>query len=403
MIPMISTANPIAMLRRAVLATALAFGILVPASRADTTDIIPNATQPDARNLGYVAQKIRDGRTVRVGFLGGSITQGAGAKRHSDSYYWQTKARLAEFAEKSGATIESALAAVGGTGSDYGAHRVGMQLLDKNLDLLVVEFAVNDYQNPNALDGMEGIVRQALAANPHMGVVLFYTANRRMIEDCYNKGELPPSIIAFNRIAQHYNLAEVNAGPKVRELFASNRSTPELFFPDKTHPTSEGHAFYSDILSGALITALQSAPAPSEQALPAPLGSGRYERATLLPISPVAMTGEWVQEKPGYYTYFGLWKTSVEGASLTFDISGERVALLCGKLSRLHVTGPGIDKILRTPGKRNGIPTFQALFDDAEHPVTGRITLTVEADIKGDADAEIIGLAVIRAKDPASR
>lgn len=400
---MIPTAHSIALLRRAVLATALAFGILVSASRANTTEFIPDTIRPDARNLGYVAQKIRDGRTVSIGFLGGSITQGAGAKRHSDSYYWQTKARLAEFAGKSGATVESALAAVGGTGSDYGAHRVGMQLLDKNLDLLVVEFAVNDYQNPNAFDGMEGIVRQALAANPRMGVVLFYTANRRMIEDFYNKGELPPSIVAFHRIARHYNLAEVNAGPKVWQLFASNRSTPELFFPDKTHPSSEGHAFYSDILSGALITALQSAPAPSEQVLPTPLGSGRFERATLLPISPVAMTGEWVQEKPGYYTYFGLWKASAAGTSMTFEVSGERVVLLCGKLSRLHVTGPGIDKVLRTPGKRNGIPTFQLLFDDAERPVTGLITLTVEADIKGDAEAEIAGIAVIRASHSTPR
>jgi Lysophospholipase L1 and related esterases len=382
--------------RRALFAAGLAFGLLLSALRADTTEFIPHTIRPDARNLDHVARKIREGETVRIGFLGGSITQGAGAKRHADSYYWQTKTRLTKFAEKSGANVESVLAAVGGTGSDYGAHRVGLQLLDKNLDLLVVEFAVNDFQNPNALDGMEGIVRQALAANPRMGVVLFYTANRRMIEEYYHKGALPPSIVAFHRVARHYDLAEVNAGPKVWELLASNRSTPELFFPDKTHPSFEGHTFYAELLSDALIAALQSASTPSERALPAPLGSGRFERATLMPLAPLTTSGEWTQGKPGYYTYFGVWKSSVAGSSLTVEVSGERVVLLCGKVDRLRVTGPGIDKVLRSAGRRNSIPTFHSVFDDAERPFTGRITLTVEAGADGKANAEIAGLAVIR-------
>ncbi|EIP99630.1 lysophospholipase L1-like esterase [Opitutaceae bacterium TAV1] len=392
--------------RRIGCGSALILCLQASASRADPGADIPATIPSDARNIAFVAQKIRNAETVRIGFLGGSITQGAGAKKHVESYYWRTKTRLTNFAKTSGATVESLLAAVGGTGSDYGAHRVGLQLLDKGIDLLIVEFAVNDFRTPVALDGMEGIVRQALTRNPHVAVVLFYTTNRRMIEECYDKGVLPPSVVAFHRIARHYNLAEVNAGSGVRDLFTSGRSNPETFFPDKTHPTAEGHAFYADILSNALIASLESVatsvPTASDQALPPPLGSGRFERACLLPVVPVRKTGEWTQETSGYYTCFGAWKATEAGASLTFEVNGERVALLCGRLSRLRVTGPGIDKTLRGPGRRNGIPALHVLHD-GQKPVNGLVTVTVEPDAQGNAGAEIAGLALIRAEDAFSR
>lgn len=369
--------------------------VFCASSRAEE---IPDVFPPSSRNLALLAQKIRAGETVRVGFLGGSITQGAGAKNHASCYYWKTKDRLTEFAKASGGVKpEFLLAAVGGTGTLYGAYRVGLQLLDKNIDLLVVEFAVNDFKNPEALDGMEGIVRQALARNPHMAIVFFYTTNKAMLEECYGKGEWPASVAAFHRVAQHYNLAEVHAGPKVQSLFREGRMTPDTFFSDGTHPTDEGHAFYAEVFSGALVGALEAADSvpSSVPSLPEPLGSGRMEYARLSPVVPVEKSADWSEEKPGYYTYLGSWKATSPGASMSFDVTGERIYLLCGKTSRLRISGAGIDEKTMTPRNRaNGTPGLQLIYEGPSK-ISGRITVTVEPDDKGNVEAELAGIAAI--------
>ncbi|MDR1281239.1 MAG: SGNH/GDSL hydrolase family protein [Opitutaceae bacterium] len=381
---------------------ALVAGIFLPAAAA--ADVIPDAIPAGAGNLAHVAQKIRSGQPVRVGFLGGSITQGAGVRNHADCYYWKTRLRLAAFAKNTGSTLETILAAVGGTNSHYGAYRVGVQLLDKDIDLLVVEFAVNDLGNRSALDGMEGIVQQALARNPRTGIVLFHTTSRAMVENFYDKDELPPSVAAFHRVARHYNLAEVHAGPKVRTLFRDGQSAPESFFPDKTHPSQEGHAFYAKLLSDALLDALVSAnkvpppppppPVSTPAPLPAPLGSGQLARARLLPIIPVEKKGEWTETKPGYYTYVGSWKSTTPGASLTFDASGESIALLCVKATRLRVTGPGFEKTISYPGRPGGIPALQTLHAGPA-PISGRVTVTLIPDDKGTTEADLAGIGVV--------
>lgn len=357
-----------------------------------------NFAAAGAGNLAFVEQKILNGQPVRVGFLGGSITQGAGTPKHGDCYYWLTKLRLAAYAKEHGSTLDTVLAAVGGTGTEYGAYRVGTQLLDKDLDLLVVEFAVNDLSNPAALDGMEGIVRQALSRNPRMAIVLFYTTTLSALQDFYDKGTVPPSVAAFHRVAQHYHLPEIEAGPAVQASLRDGTNTPKMFFSDTVHPTKIGHAFYADFLSEALIQALEStsSSAPVDPTpIPAVLGSGQMERAHLEPIVPLEKTGEWIGEKPGYYTYLGSWKAKTPGASLSFSVKGERIFLLCGKVTKLRVSGENMEeKVISSAGRPGGIPTLQ-LIHAGPQPVACRVTVTLEPDNQGNAEAELAGLAII--------
>ena len=375
----------------------LSFGTAL-AVRAET----PAPTVPaSASNLAFVTHKILTGQPVRIGFIGGSITQGSGVKSHGDCYYWLTKLRLTAFAKETNSPVETLLAAVGGTGSDYGVYRIGRQLLDKDIDLLVIEFAVNDGGNPAALDGMEGLVRQTLERNPRTGIVIFDTTSKTMVADSYDQGKVPPSVEAFHRVALHYGLTEINAGPAVQAVLRDGKSRPELFFPDTVHPSKEGHAFYAGFLSDALIAALKAASsAPvTLTPLPPPLGSGRLSRARWQPIIAAEKTGDWTELKPNYYTSVGSWKTSAANSSISFDAAGERIVLLCVTGTRLHVTGPGIDKTITVRARPGGIPTQQLIYDDAK-PFSGRLTVTVLADDKGRADAELAGLAVISTSTP---
>jgi lysophospholipase L1-like esterase len=365
-------------------------------SQTTSGDVISIA--PDPRNISKLAQKIHNGETVRAGFLGGSITQGAGATNHGRSYYWLTRERLTKFIQSfSGSQPEFILAAVGGTGTTYGAYRAGVQLFEKGVDLLVIEFAVNDFKNPAALDGMEGIVRQALKSNPDMAVVLFHTTNLAMLEECYQKNDPPPSVVAFNKVAQHYSLAVVHSGPLVHALFKEGKSSPEAFFKDGTHPTDEGHAFYSKILSEALIAALEKKdfPAAVHSSLPPPLGSGLFEHARLLPVVPLEKSDDWEEQKPAFYTYLGSWKTASEKATMSFIVRGAKIHLLCGKTSRLRVSSDELGEQVLAPRNRpGGIPTLQLLHDGFENREF-RITVAVLPDEFGNVEAELAGVASI--------
>ena len=79
-------------------------------------------------------------------------------------------------------------AGIGSTCSTTGAFRLKKDVLSKGrIDLLFVEFAVNDDQDAQhtsteCLRAMEGIARQALASNPVMDIVFLYTTNPHFIK-----------------------------------------------------------------------------------------------------------------------------------------------------------------------------------------------------------------------------
>ncbi len=95
--------------------------------------------------------KAKAGKPLKVGFIGGSITQGNAGYRPQVLRYLQ-----AMFPHND---IKALNAGVSGTGTDLGACRIREQLLQYQPDLIFVEFAVNGAY----AEGMEGIVRQALS------------------------------------------------------------------------------------------------------------------------------------------------------------------------------------------------------------------------------------------------
>ena len=116
--------------------------------------------------LGNVIKKLDTGQEVKIAYFGGSITAASG---------WRVQT-LKWFAEHfTQAKVNEINAAIGGTGSDLGAFRLGHDVLQHDPDLLFVEFAVNDGGAPpeRIWQAMEGIVRQTWAANPR-GRYLFH-------------------------------------------------------------------------------------------------------------------------------------------------------------------------------------------------------------------------------------
>jgi lysophospholipase L1-like esterase len=230
---------------------------------------------PDPRTARFL-EKCRAGGTVRLGFLGGSITAGAGATRKSSRYSSRFRAALER--RFPGLRVEELNAGVGSTGSRYAASRAGRDLLDALPDLVVVEFAVNDFGEApgEAAATLEGVVRQALIRNPEAPVVLLFMA----------KGDGRNAQAEHEAVGRHYALPMVSWRDAVWPLIDSARIPWEAVFHDDPHPGNDGHRIAAHLLETWLARAPQAAGPVAP--LPAPLFGDLYARAGALePGDPV--------------------------------------------------------------------------------------------------------------------
>ncbi len=126
-----------------------------------STDSI-KAQDPDLARIFKAMDRGRRGENLTIGVIGGSITEGYAAssvdKRWANLMldWWENKFPSSK--------ISLINAGWGGTGSDIGVHRVYDDLLKKDPDYIVVEFAVNDGDGDHAKKMMEGLVQQILKA-----------------------------------------------------------------------------------------------------------------------------------------------------------------------------------------------------------------------------------------------
>ncbi|HWH67829.1 MAG TPA: SGNH/GDSL hydrolase family protein, partial [Candidatus Sulfotelmatobacter sp.] len=172
---------------------------LAPAVECRERDGLPN-----------VFAKLGAGTSVRIAYLGGSITAQAG---------WRPKT-LAWFREQfPKAQVSEINAAIGGTGSDLGVFRLKHDVLEHKPDLLFVEFAVNDAgASPEQIHRcMEGIVRQTWKDNPKTDICFVYTLAGNMLESL-QQGRFPRSATAMEKVADHYGIPSIHMGLEVARL-----------------------------------------------------------------------------------------------------------------------------------------------------------------------------------------
>lgn len=213
---------------------------------------------------------------IVLGYLGGSITEGAGASCDAANYAslvteWFAK----EYPAKQFTMVN---AGVGGTDSTLGAFRVERDLLSKAPDLVFIEFAVNDtnVERESCINAMEGIVRKILQYNPSTPLVFLYTLSNTLIERYYAKGELPVSVMAHDQVAKHYKIPALNIGKQLYERMLEEGAQVTDYLPDTTHPNDKGYAFYAENIENFL------SQADWQAGLPQPLSVKNYENAQLL-------------------------------------------------------------------------------------------------------------------------
>lgn len=250
-----------------------------------------------AEKFAFTAHRLLADKKLAVGYLGGSITEGAGASdAAATSWRALTTAWLAR--RYPDAAVREINAGIGGTGSDYGACRCASDLLAGEPDLVFVEFAVNDGDKTPARisRSMEGIVQQIRRHDPRIDIGFVYTTNKHFAERSFPFGKSNVSIAESGKIARYYEISEINVGRTLWRQIANGKETWDTLTTDTTHPTDRGHALYARQVTNYLERHIGLAGAlPPEWDMPAPLNRNSFENARAVEARRIA-GAEWVSE-----------------------------------------------------------------------------------------------------------
>lgn len=195
--------------------------------------------------LKKVIDKAKRGEEVTIAFIGGSITQGAGAiPIHVKCYAYQTWER---FREAFGENVRLIKAGVGGTSSEFGMIRYERDVLREGSvipDLVVIEYAVNDEGDETKGLCYESLIRKALSTSGETAVVLLFS----VFADDWNLEE------RLSPVGERYELPMVSIRQAVVEQFYRKAGEGRVlsksqFFYDSYHPTNTGHVIMADCLT----------------------------------------------------------------------------------------------------------------------------------------------------------
>jgi len=240
-------------------------------------------------SFGRLLEKGQRGQSLRIAFLGGSITQNP--KGHTGMVPSLLKQRLPK------ARIETINAGLASTCSTSGAFRLDSQVLARGpLDLLVVEFAVNDDQDAGhpyarCVRGMEGIVRQMKRRSPDTELVIVYFLNEGMMAEL-QKGKTPVPIRAHEAVARHYGVTSVNVAAEVAEEIRKGRYTWKDY--GGVHPKSFGYGIAARMIVAAITGGWERSdlPATSDQ-LPEPIDPFSYASGRFIAPDRAKTRGGW--------------------------------------------------------------------------------------------------------------
>ena len=248
--------------------------------------------------LPNVFYKINTQRQIRIGYIGGSITEAKDGWRDLTFSWFRLNFPKTAFYQVN--------ATIGGTGSDLGVFRMEHDVFTGKPDLLFVEFAVNDdgFTRENVLRSMEGLIRKTWAAFPNTDICLVYTTAEKFCPDLVN-GKPHPASEAMEELAGHYGIPSIHVGMEIARLYAQRKlvlsADPSenehtiVFTKDRTHPLSEsGHPLYASVVVKYLDKMSKKAN-KTEHQLPLSYIQDNWQDAKMIDISQTELQGKWTK------------------------------------------------------------------------------------------------------------
>ena len=270
--------------------------------------------------------RLKKEKKLRIGYFGGSITEGSGASSwHKTSWRARLTAHLRESYPE--AEITEIMAAVGGTGTDLGLCRCGHDLLSGDPDLVFIEFATNDFPFAyrDQLNGYENCLRQILGFKNTVDIVCVFSATQgteKLITEGGNFGSR--SVQAT--LALHYGLPTADPGEALRYAVATAGGDWLKYTADCTHPNDDGYLIYTDVMVKAVDGWLNGEAPESLQAheIPAPLSREPLVAGKMIDLCEVPeILGEYTFEDRKFKWRFPhFWTANGVGSTIRYTFEG---------------------------------------------------------------------------------
>ena len=307
------------------------------------------ANRGNCHRLKKIMTKAMEGNDITVGFLGGSITQGACSKTAESCYaylvytWWKEKFPKSE--------IQFVNAGIGGTTSQFGVARVESDLLKYSPDFVVTEFSVNDENTEHFLETYEGLIRKIFKNNREPAILI---VNSVRYDDGGNAQEI------HNRVGKYYSIPCVSMQSSIYPQIASGDILNADITPDDLHPNDEGHALMASVIVSFLEEIYLEIDKEEEASLfpEEPITKNAYEDSTRYQndwYSPVLEGFEPDLVPQNHITEFFKkgWTAWKKGDTIKFFVEGTGIAIQFRKsinkptpIAQVVVDGDAMNKIV---------------------------------------------------------
>lgn len=296
-------------------------------------------TTGNSTRLQHALAKARRGEKLVLGFIGGSITEGAHATAPDRRYVERVGAWWRSIFP--GTECEVVNAGIGATNSIFGSMRVQRDVLSRQPDVLVVDYAVNNRNTEEFARSYEGLLRQAITSPCHPAIVLLFMVNREGVS----------AQEWLSKVGAHYDLPMVSYHNAIWPEIEAGRLQWSDISPDEVHPNDLGHEVTAQVVTTLFADVLRALPAElpalQEKPLPTPLLTDLYDHTSLFTgsgLAPVLNHG-WIFVTPENPKSIG-WKATQPGSVIEFDLPGTLLFVqywkINGPMGKARVTIDGV-------------------------------------------------------------
>ncbi len=295
---------------------------LVPPRAAERADAWHGS---DLAPLRAVMRRAERGEALTLALIGGSITMGTVSRGGRDGAF-PLRLPYAAYFEKwwrerfPRARLTFVNAGIGGTDSYLGVHRLGRDVLDREPDLVLVEYSVNDEPTAFYAASYDSLVRHVLAAPSRPAPMLLYMGQ--------TNGSTAKQV--HSAVGRAYRIPAVSCADVFGALISEGVFTAEELSGDVVHPSALGHAVTGEILCRFLDGVFAERYAPEEDDSPVPPpGEDRYPGASVLTNASVLpeSLGSFVPGS-GNGFYPDGWTCREGGEEIVFRISFRSLGIL---------------------------------------------------------------------------
>lgn len=299
--------------------------------------------------LFNVMRKAENGQKVTIAFIGGSITKGTMSKGTRDesmnkkltyvdyftNWWYKTFPR---------ADLRFVNAGISATDSYLGVHRVQKDVLDKQPDLVLVEFAVNDQKTAYHKQAYENLIRKIMASSSRPAVMLLFMAKLNGWSCQLQQAQ----------IGLHYRLPMISYGNVMKDMINQGIYTMEELSGDAIHPSALGYAVAGEILVRYLDRIQQMAlgQAAYKKEPESYVTSRKYTSARVLTCKDIKIQKMGTFEASSKSSVFKNNLTSASGnGELTFTVTARNIGLVFAQ----QINGRGGQFDVYVDGKKTAI------------------------------------------------